>query len=343
MADGESGTAPVWQSAIALLEEIARVTEIGAVVRASIRSGLLARLRVPISIDDLARSLSVDETRVAAVLDALRTVGIVDGDGDCWSLTEPWAAAMAGDSPMDLTAYVEAPLIRMRQFERAFSGSDDYWQLSPEDRLAVARGVSFNPASPAMTGILRRDLDLLDGVVAALQAGGRVLELGCGVGSRLTAMALAFPQTHAVGVELDAELVAFGRGRAAELGVQDRVTYVVADATTYDACSEYDLVTWSQFFFPARTRAAALATAYRALRPGAWVTAPVIWTEEQTRDMSKEDQELALEALNLDIWNVPARTTTEVTAELEAAGFIDVRVDDMAFVNLVRGRRPVAT
>jgi hypothetical protein len=30
----------------------------------------------------------------------------------------------------------------------------------------------------------------------------------------------------------------------------------------------------------------------------------------------------------------------EVRTELEAAGFVDTRVDDMTFVRLVRGRRP---
>ena len=40
------------------------------------------------------------------------------------------------------------------------------------------------------------------------------------------------------------------------------------------------------------------------------------------------------------MWGVPARTVGEVRAEIEAAGFVDTRVDGMTFVNLVRGRRP---
>jgi hypothetical protein len=70
------------------------------------------------------------------------------------------------------------------------------------------------------------------------------------------------------------------------------------------------------------------------------VTAPVIWTDEPGPPVGDAAQELALEGLNLDMWQVPARTVGEVRRELEAAGFVDTRVDDMTFIRLVRGRRP---
>jgi len=329
----------VWQPAIALLDDIARRAEAGAVLRAVIRSGVLTRLRDPATLHDLATELGAPAARLAAVLAVLRSLGIVDAEGDSWRLTEPWAAVVAGESPMDFEAYAELSAVRMQQFERSLTDSLDYWQLSRDERLRTARGVSFNPASPVMPAMLRRDLGMLDGVIPALESGGRVLELGCGVGSRLTALALTFPEARAVGVELDKDLVDFGRQRAAALGVADRVTYVTGDARTYEPDGDFDLVTWSQFFFPTDTREAALATAFTALRPGGWVTCPVIWLEGATPE-GTEAEELALEALNLDMWGVPARTTAEVVAEMEAAGFTDTRVDDMSYVNLVRGRRP---
>jgi len=339
VTEGGPAPAPVWQPAIALLDDIARRAEAGAVVRAAIRAGVLARLHEPATLRDLANEVGASAARLADVLEVLRSLGIVDADGDTWRLTEPWAAVVAGESPMDFEAYADMSAVRMQQFERSLTDSVDYWQLSREERLRTARGVSFNPASPVMPAMLRRDLGMLDGVIPALESGGRVLELGCGVGSRLTALALTFPETRAVGVELDADLVDFGRQRAAALGVADRVTYVTGDARTYEPDGDFALVTWSQFFFPTETRAEALATAFNALRPGGWVTAPVIWLEGATTE-GVEAEELALEALNLDMWGVPARTTAEVVAEMKAAGFTDTRVDDMTYVHLVRGRRP---
>ena len=333
----------MWASAIDLLDSIARRTEAGAVVRASYRAGLLQRLATPSSVPELADGLAVEEPRVAVVLDVLRTLGIASEADGRWSLTPPWTAVLAGQSPIDLGGYVELPRVRMSQFERSLTGGEDYWELSQDDRLAVARGVSFNPSSPYMPGMLRRDLGMLDGVLDALEAGGRVLELGCGVGSRLTALALTFPSMRGVGVELDSELAAYGRDRAESLGLGDRVSYVVCDARDYRSDDVFDLVTWSQFFFPAATRAAALATAWRALRPGGWVTAPVIWLDEPGAAgpaVGDEAEELAVEALNLHMWGVPARTVSEVRAEIEAAGFVDTRVDDVRFIQLVRGRHP---
>jgi len=329
----------VWQPALALLDDIARRAEAGAVLRAAIRSGLLTRLSDSPTLHDLASAIDTPKERVAAVLDVLHTLGIVHSDGDTWRLTPPWAAVVAGESPMDFESYAEMSSVRMRQFERSLTNSSDYWQLSREERLTVARGVSFNPASPVMSAIIRRDLGMLDGVIPALDEGGRVLELGCGVGSRVTALALTFPQARVVGVELDGDLAAFGEQRAKALGVGDRVTYVAGDALTYEPDGDFDLVNWSQFFFPANTRAGALATAYRALRPGGWVTSPVIWAEGATPE-GTEAEELALEALTLNIWGVPPRTTAQVAAEFEAAGFVATRVDDMTFVHMVRGRRP---
>lgn len=340
MTFGDAGAGPAWQPAIELLDDVTRRTEAGAVVRASYRAGLLERLATPSSVRELASDTAVDETRLVAVLDVLRSLGIADADGGRWSLTPAWAAVVAGESPIDLAGYLETPRVRMTQFEHSLSGGETYWQLSPDDRLAVARGMSFNPASPFMPDMLRRDLGLLDGVVAALEAGGRALELGCGVGSRLTALSLTFPRMRGVGVELDSGLVAYGRRRADELGVGDRLTYVVGDATTYEPDEAFDLVTWSQFFFPASTRAAALSTAWRALRPSGWVTMPVIWPDELGPPVGEDAQDYALEGLNLSMWRVPVRTIGDVRAELEAAAFVDIRVDDMTFINLVRGRRP---
>jgi SAM-dependent methyltransferase len=338
MEDGAAD--PVWQPAIALLDDITRRTEAGAVVRASYRAGLLQRLSTPSSIGELTSGVAVEESRLDAALEVLRSHGIASNEGETWLLTPPWAAVLAGQSPVDLAGYLEGPRVRMMQFERCLTGAEDYWQLPQQERLLVARSVSFNPASPFMYGMLRRDLGLLDGVVAALESGGHVLELGCGVGSRLTALALTFPTLRAVGVELDSELAAYGRHRAEQLGVGDRVTYVVGDATRYEPDCSFDLVNWSQFFFPSPTRAAALATAWSALRPGGWVTAPVIWADQPSSLLDEDAQDLALEGLTLDMWDVPKRTVGEARAELQAAGFVDTRVDDMSFVMVVRGRRP---
>ena len=80
----------------------------------------------------------------------------------------------------------------------------------------------------------------LDGVEAKLQAGARVLDIGCGHGASTILMAKAYPNSRFVGVDAHAGSIETARARAAEAGLEDRVTFEAASAK--DAAGEgYDL------------------------------------------------------------------------------------------------------
>ncbi len=108
------------------------------------------------------------------MLEVLRSLGIADLAGGVWSLTQAWARSWQVSRQRISRGYLETPPIRARSSRILLTGGDDYWQLSMQDRLTVARGVSFNPASPFMPSMLRRDLGMLDSVVESLEAGGQV-------------------------------------------------------------------------------------------------------------------------------------------------------------------------
>ena len=86
-------------------------------------------------------------------------------------------------------------------------------------------------------------LPALDGVVAELETGGRVADVGCGYGSSTILMAKAFPNATFVGSDVHAPSIEAARKAAAEAGVGDRCTFEVADAGSY-AGSGFDLVTF---------------------------------------------------------------------------------------------------
>ena len=67
---------------------------------------------------------------------------------------------------------------------------------------------------------------------------------------------------------------------------------------------------------------------------------PVIWDGRAPRPRSPEAEQLAEMRLMLDMWGVPMRTVSEVYAELEAAGFTELRADPGPGIPFVRGRRP---
>jgi SAM-dependent methyltransferase len=85
-------------------------------------------------------------------------------------------------------------------------------------------------------------LPALDGVVEKLTAGGRVADVGCGLGASTTLMAQAFPSSRFAGSDYHDGSVERARKRAAELGVTDSIAFEVASAQTFNG-GPYDLVT----------------------------------------------------------------------------------------------------
>ena len=328
-----------WMRALARIDTLQRGTELLAVLRGAHAAGVLQALTTPTDAAAVAATTGLAVDRVQAAFDLLAAHGVAAATESGWLLTDGWIELAAGRAPYDLGNMLGLVRVRADQLADSLDAATDYWGLSEADRLVVALGVSLNPASDVAVAAARRGLEPMGDVAAALEAGGAVLELGCGVGSRLTALMRAFPRATAVGVELAEDLVAYGRRTAAALGVADRLTYVIGDAASYAPEPIFDLVVWSQFFFPAAYRKGALATARRALRPGGWITMPVIWTDDGPSS-PEEAQELAAEKLIMQVWDVPPLTTSQVRSEVEAAGFVEVRVDADPLVHFVRGRRP---
>lgn len=84
-------------------------------------------------------------------------------------------------------------------------------------------------------------LPALSGVVAKLEAGARVADVGCGHGASTILMAKAFPRSTFVGSDYHAESIEVARARAVEAGVADRVTFEVAPATEFSGTG-FDLI-----------------------------------------------------------------------------------------------------
>jgi SAM-dependent methyltransferase len=85
-------------------------------------------------------------------------------------------------------------------------------------------------------------LPALDGVVAKLQAGARVADIGCGHGASTVLMATSFPASRFRGSDYHRESIDTARERAAAAGVADRVEFEVAPAQEFTG-GGYDLVT----------------------------------------------------------------------------------------------------
>jgi 2-polyprenyl-3-methyl-5-hydroxy-6-metoxy-1,4-benzoquinol methylase len=81
------------------------------------------------------------------------------------------------------------------------------------------------------------------GLAKDLANGGRVLEVGCGVGWSSIHLAKSFPGARIVGVDIDAESVRQARDNAEREGVADRVSFHHSPIEDWEGSGEFDLVT----------------------------------------------------------------------------------------------------
>ena len=97
----------------------------------------------------------------------------------------------------------------------------------------------FRPAY--MHNLVNAWLPALDGVVARLERGARVADVGCGHGASTILMAKAFPNATFHGYDYHTESIVAARRDAQAEGVSDRTTFEVAKAKEFPG-RNYDLV-----------------------------------------------------------------------------------------------------
>jgi ubiquinone/menaquinone biosynthesis C-methylase UbiE len=92
-----------------------------------------------------------------------------------------------------------------------------------------------------MANLISSWIPALDGTAKRLQEGGRVADVGCGLGASTILMAKAFPKSKFIGFDYHDKSIALARQRAQAAGVADRVSFEVARSTDYPG-KDFDLV-----------------------------------------------------------------------------------------------------
>jgi SAM-dependent methyltransferase len=111
-------------------------------------------------------------------------------------------------------------------------------------------------------------LGALPQLVADLSRGGRVVDIHCGGGRWLVAMARRFPALELVGVEFEEDSVARARAAVEAEGLADRIDIRHGKATDPGHVGEYDLAYFQYALHQLHDAPAVLAAAWDALRPG---------------------------------------------------------------------------
>jgi SAM-dependent methyltransferase len=105
-------------------------------------------------------------------------------------------------------------------------------------------------------------------LVAELSRGGRVVDVHCGGGRWLIAMARRFPELELVGVEFEPDSADRARANVAAAGLADRIEIREASVTRPSGSADYDLVYFQYALHQLDDAPSVLRAAWASLRPG---------------------------------------------------------------------------
>ncbi|MFY9752608.1 MAG: methyltransferase domain-containing protein [Candidatus Acidiferrales bacterium] len=220
-----------------------------ALVRLGDKLGLYKALAAggPQTPGELARRTGTAERYVREWLSSQAAGGYVTYDPATgkFHLSEEQAFALADEnSPVFLPGAFQCALAAVKAedslTERFKTGKGIGWhEHDPE--LFVGTERFFRPGYAAH--LVSEWIPALEGVSESLQRGGRVADVGCGLGASTILMAKAFPKSEFTGFDYHDKSIETARQRAKDAGVGDRVRFEVAKAKEYPG-TDYDFVTF---------------------------------------------------------------------------------------------------
>jgi SAM-dependent methyltransferase len=161
------------------------------------------------------------------------------------------------------------------QFDHAVVASMDWGGMVDFFRTGRPIGTRPDRYRAAIERLTRQDIAVffqevlaaLPQLAADLSRGGHVVDVHCGGGRWLVAMARRFPSLQLVGVEFEEDSVARARATIAEEGLQDRIEIRHGKATDPGKAGEYDLAYFQYALHQLDDAPRVLAAAWGALRP----------------------------------------------------------------------------
>jgi len=191
----------------------------------------------PISPKELASRAECAERYVREWLNAQAAGGYVEyhAMSETYELTPEQAMVLADeDSPAYIPHAWNVPASMWADEDQAVhafrTGKGVAWG-DHADRMYC--GVAAFYRNGYRASLVPEWLPALDGVVAKLEAGIDVADVGCGHGHSTVLMAQAFPKSRFHGIDTHALSIAEARINAAKAGLAQRVNFEVARATDY--------------------------------------------------------------------------------------------------------------
>jgi SAM-dependent methyltransferase len=256
------------------------VGDLGATLGAALvaigdKLGLYRAMKeAPVTSVELAKKTDTHERYVREWLAAQAAGGYVSYDPETgrYFLTEEQAECLTNEeSPACVLGGFQAMLAAMKSSTKVMhgfrTGKGVGWHEHDAD---LFRGTErfFRPGYNA--NLAGSWIPALEGVVAKLESGATVADVGCGHGASTIILAKAFPKSKFRGFDYHKPSIDAATQRAREAGVTDRVTFEVASAKDYPG--SYDLVAFFDCLHDMGDPVGAAAHVRQSLgRDGTWM------------------------------------------------------------------------
>ena len=222
---------------------------------------------------EIAKRAGLQERYVREWLGAMTVSRIVEHDGEAGAYALPpehAALVTRSASKGNLAVFAQyAPLLGAVEDDIVHcfreGGGVSYERFGRfHEVMAEDSGQTVLPA------LVDHILPLAPGLIGRLEAGIRVLDVGCGRGKAINLMARTFPNSRFIGYDLSEEAIAFARREAAEQRSRN-VDFVARDLSDFDQAAEpaaFDFVTTFDAVHDQGKPLAVLCGIHRTLAPG---------------------------------------------------------------------------
>jgi len=160
-------------------------------------------------------------------------------------LSEEQAFAMADESsPVYLPGAFQVALAAIKaeeQITERFKTGEGLGWHEHHHELFEGTERFFRPGYAA--NLISAWIPALAGVQEKLKKGGRVADVGCGLGASTILMAKSYPNSEFIGFDYHVKSIETAKQRARDAGVADRIRFEVASAKSYPG-TDYDFVTF---------------------------------------------------------------------------------------------------
>ena len=225
--------------------------------------------------EELARKTGLKERYLREWLAGQAASGWIEYDAPAqrfWMTPEQQLVMTNEDSPVYVPgafSIVSSVYKDQRRIVEAIKkGTGFGWHEHHVDLFAGTRKF-FRPGY--VNNLVQSWLPSLEGVVAKLEAGAKVADVGCGYGASTILMAQAFPKSTFVGFDYHLESIEWASNEATTAGVTKNIEFRAATAKEFPGHG-YDLVTFFDCLHDMGDPVGAAKHVHQALKPdGTWM------------------------------------------------------------------------